>query len=138
PGRLHRDVSERAQQLTSGGEPLVLAPALGARVEVAAQPCLVVDVQRLEQPSRAQLSRALMRRLGVVVPAAEGQGHRPPLASRANVASRSASVARSISFSAASACRSDSRARVRIARAATWLTPIASASSRPVRSWISA
>ena len=56
----------------------------------------------------------------------------------ANVASRSASAACSASFSAASARRRLSRARVRIARAATWLTPIASASSRPLRSCSSA
>ena len=49
-------------------------------------------------------------------------------------ASASASAARST----ASAWRRLSRARVRRARAATWLTPSAAASSRPLRSWSSA
>ena len=114
--------------------------AVGAAGEVLVEPG---RLGRSSGPSRRSAARARARSCGAASgpaaadPAKRVIGRPSPRAAYRGVAARPRRPA-SASRSAASAWRRLSRARVRRARAATWLTPSAAASSRPVRSWSSA
>ena len=121
-GRLgHR---HRPQELPVGGVCGGDRPAFVAAGEVAVEPDGVLGIERAVEPVRREDTSTLVGRLRVVVAAAVHQLAVPdrPVGGVTWVAAR-ASASASASRSAASAWRRLSRARVRSARAATWLTP---------------
>ena len=76
-------VAETAQEHPVRLESLAIATTLGARVEVPGEPGRISLAERLEELRGDQRARAIVRRLLVMVAAAERQGHRGPLASLA-------------------------------------------------------
>ena len=131
--RAHRSRGGTGEGVAGRGEQRALGVVVGggtaagvAAQQVRVEPGVVTRIETLVDPQRGELAGA-----GVVRHA--GGAHAPALRSMS-----AASAAARASRSTARAWRRLSRARVRSARAATWDTPSAAASSRPVRSWSSA